>query len=56
MIEIFGTTTIYKNKITVLSEIRKRFGFHDGTKLLWGINRNGDLVIKKADSISNEYF
>ncbi len=45
--EIFGKTTVYKNKITIPKEVRKYFSIKDGDKFIWGILK-GDLVIRKT--------
>jgi bifunctional DNA-binding transcriptional regulator/antitoxin component of YhaV-PrlF toxin-antitoxin module len=49
--EIIGDTTIYKNKITILAEIRERFKLKDGDKLFWIITNNGDLAIRKNPNL-----
>lgn len=46
-IEVIGNTTIYKNKITILAEIREKFKLKDGDKLFWIITKNGDIAIRK---------
>ena len=50
-IEVIGNTIMYKGKITILAEIRKRFKLKDGDKLFWIINKNGDLAIRKKVDI-----
>ena len=49
--EIIGATTIYKNKITILTEIRERFELKDGDKLFWVITTTGDLAIRKNPNL-----
>lgn len=49
--EIIGDTIIYKNKITILTEIRKRFELKDGDKLFWVITTTGDLAIRKNPNL-----
>lgn len=54
--EIIGYSKIFNGNVHIPIDVVKRFGFEDGQKIVWGITRKGDLVFKKADSISDEYF
>lgn len=56
MIEIIETVKVSQSKVYLSEEIKERFNIKDGTKMIWGVTRKGDLVLKKADSISDEYF
>lgn len=49
-IETIGLSKIFNGNIHIPIDVTKRFGFKDGQKLVWGINRHGDLIIKKAES------
>lgn len=49
--EIIGNTIIYKNKITILAELRKRFNLKDGDKLFWVITKHGDITIRKNPNL-----
>jgi len=48
MKEIFGKTTVYKNKITIPKDMRKYFHIKDGDKFIWGINKEEDLILRRS--------
>ncbi len=47
-IEVYGKSTVYKNKITIPKDVRKYFSIKDGDKLIWIIDKDGDLIIRKT--------
>ena len=50
-IKVIGNTIVYKGKITILAEIRKRFKLKNGDKLFWIITKNGDIAIRKNPNL-----
>lgn len=49
ILEIIGQSKIYNGNIHIPSDIKKRFGFRDGEKIIWAISKQGQLVISKAE-------
>lgn len=47
IIETIKVTTISQNKVYIPQNIMKRFGFKNGDKIVWGINRDGEIIIEK---------
>lgn len=47
MYEILETSYIFKNRLFIPKSVRTIFDLHDGEKLVWLRNKNGDLVLKK---------
>lgn len=56
LVEIIGYSKIFNGNVHIPIDVVKRFGFEDGQKVVWGITRKGDLVFKKAELISSEFF
>ena len=50
LIEILGTTTSYQNKVTIIKKVRDKYDIKEGDLLIWGINKNGDLILSKSES------
>lgn len=46
--EILGTTTVYDSKIRLTKEVKKMFKIKQGDKMVWAINRDGNLILSKA--------
>lgn len=51
IVEVIQTTRLYDNRIFVPKEIRDRFELDNGMKLLWGINKDGEIVIARAENL-----
>lgn len=49
LVEIIGTTKVYDNKVSLIRKVRDRFNMKDGDKLVWGINKDGQLILTKAE-------
>lgn len=55
IMEVMAISTIYKNRTTIPKAIRKKCNLHDGEELVWGIARNGEIIITKKGEEDN-YF
>jgi len=56
LVEIIGYSKIFNGNVHIPIDVIKRFGFKDGQRIVWGITQKGELVFKKAESTSSEYF
>ncbi len=48
--EVLKTTKITQNKIFISKKILDRFGFKDGDAVMWCLNREGELILKKTET------
>lgn len=51
LIEILKTSKLSQNKIYMPKSIQEKFQFREGETLVWGVNKKGDLILTKAESL-----
>lgn len=55
IVEILKTTRITQSKVYLSEEIKKKFNIKEDDKVLWCVNKEGELILKKSD-IGKYYF
>ncbi|MCP4762568.1 MAG: hypothetical protein GY870_12380 [archaeon] len=52
--EVLKTTVIAQSKIFISKKILEKFGLKNGDSVMWCLNRDGELLLKKTET--NEIF
>ena len=56
IVEIIKVVKISQNKVYIPKTIRERYALKDGEDIVWGINKNGEIVLTKTTSALDTYF
>ena len=51
--EIISTSKVYGGRIFIPKEIRDKWRIKDGETLVWGTNKQGQLILTKSESIDD---
>ena len=52
--EVLKTTIISQSKIFISKKVLEKFQLKDGDSVMWCLNREGDLILKKTET--SEFF
>ncbi|KKN90772.1 hypothetical protein LCGC14_0223550 [marine sediment metagenome] len=48
--EVLKTTKITQSKVFIGKKILSRIGFKDGDLVMWCLNKEGELILKKTET------
>lgn len=51
--EIIHTSTFSQNKLYVPKRVREILGLNDQEKIIWGLTRKGEIIVKKSTDVAS---